>query len=457
MKKYLFGALLLCFLAGISLSLADTGVKITAPNGQVTFIPSSEIDYIEFIDDFTEDNEEPGNPGEVIRLTSNIKNLEEGCNLEAVAIVTGQSARGLILTDNAGSILYYNPEIDLSLYPIGTVVNAEGSVINYYQCLELDSSASINIIGYQEYSYPQPEVYTATEVDAAANSTENFLATYIQIRGKTATSSEGVTTLFTITGTDNIGSIFFPSEEIVPDLANNTNYEFTGYMLNFTDGRAYGSDGSVIEHRILNIVLTKAQKLNSEVQDIMLQFITYMEPDLILDKQYLIESNSMAMTALNPMYSYGYPTATEVELTDGPNYDITFSRAEGDLAIKYINVENNLLAFTFASSVTIYDQEYTCPAGTFLIQDSYGKYYFQKDSYNSFNTSYDVEITNGAIAPNYLFTARLNEDYTWTIQNLGGDRILYYSNNYNNFAVYSYPSEGDEYPSLFIKSETRTR
>ena len=70
----------------------------------------------------------PGSETPEYTITNNINNLAVGDMLSATAVVTAQNTRGLILTDNAGSILYYDTNVDLSSYPIGTVVKVEGEV-----------------------------------------------------------------------------------------------------------------------------------------------------------------------------------------------------------------------------------------------------------------------------------------------------------------------------------------
>ena len=123
-----------------------------------------------------------------VDLTSNIKDLSDGATLTATAVVTAQSGRGLILTDNAGSIFYYNNNVDLATYTIGTVVKVTGAVSVYGTGYQLSASATLESAGKDDYTYPTPTVYTAAMVDAAAAATTPNTASYVSLTGELSIS-----------------------------------------------------------------------------------------------------------------------------------------------------------------------------------------------------------------------------------------------------------------------------
>ena len=170
-------------------------------------------------------------------LTSNIKNLSAGSNLTATAVVTAQSGRGLILTDNAGSIFYYNNNVDLATYTIGTVVNVSGEVSVYGTGFQLSASATLTVAGTDTYSYPTPTFYTASMVDAAAASTTPATATYVSIKGELSISGNYYNII--IDGATAQGSLYTPIESLQSKLVNGETYTFTGYFTGVTNSKYF--------------------------------------------------------------------------------------------------------------------------------------------------------------------------------------------------------------------------
>ena len=172
-----------------------------------------------------------GNTG-ADNLTDNIKNLADGDILSATAVVSGQCTRGLILTDNAGSILYYNTAVDLSAFPIGTVVEVSGAVSSYNHGFQLSNTASIEAIETMTYNYPAPVEYTGEMVTAASLGTENILAQYCTIEG--VVSFSGNYTNIAIPGTSVQGSAYYITDDLKAGLSAGGNYKFYGYFTSFT-------------------------------------------------------------------------------------------------------------------------------------------------------------------------------------------------------------------------------
>lgn len=230
MKKSTFLVLGLALSLGGSAILAETGVVVHEKNGNTTFFSSEDVEYVEFVD-------ENYSPSDQLKLTSNIKDLGVGSKLDATAVVTAQSSRGLILTDNAGSIFYYNNNVNLGIYKIGTVVNVSGEVSAYGTGLQLSSSASMSVVGEKQYKYPVPTVYNGTMIDQAVKNTDNVLSTYVTLEGRL--SINGNYYNIDIPGSAYQGSMYAPVDNILSKLIDGETYTYTGYFTGITSGKYF--------------------------------------------------------------------------------------------------------------------------------------------------------------------------------------------------------------------------
>lgn len=209
------------------------------------------------------DNEDPGNsndpenpdepgadtPSGDVNLTDNLKNLTLGQNVTATAVVAALNDRGLVLADKAGAVYLYNQNLNLSNYPVGTVVSVSGKLTNFGTGLQFDASASIDIVGKESYTYPTPKVYTGADVTAAANNADYVASSYVSVTGKLNISGNYYN--IEIEGASVQGSVSYPNAELKSQLKDGSNYTFTGY---FT-----GISGSSTKY--FNVVVT-AFKLN---------------------------------------------------------------------------------------------------------------------------------------------------------------------------------------------------
>lgn len=177
-----------------------------------------------------------GDTGEV-EITDKIKNVSVGEVLSAVAVVSAQCTRGLILTDNGGSILYYNTNIDLSAYPVGTIVKVSGEVGSYGRAFQLTDAASIEIVGSEEYSYPSPTPYSASMIDAACAGEGDFLAEYVSITGEMSISGNYYNIV--INGANSQGSLYYATDEIKNMLENGKSYILDGYFVSVSSGKYF--------------------------------------------------------------------------------------------------------------------------------------------------------------------------------------------------------------------------
>lgn len=170
-------------------------------------------------------------------LTSNIKDLAVGDVLDATAVVSGQCSRGLILTDNAGSILYYNTAVSLADYPIGTVVDVAGEISFYNKGLQLSNTATLTVVETIDYNYPAPVEYTGEMVTEACAGTENMLAQYVTLQGVVTFSGNYLNV--EIPGTEIVGSIYYITDDLKAELVSGSNYQLYGYFTAFTDKYFY--------------------------------------------------------------------------------------------------------------------------------------------------------------------------------------------------------------------------
>ena len=243
MRKFTLGLIAGALLMSAPVVMADKGVLVHELNGNTTFFPSDNLDYVEFVDNDDADQ---------VQLTYAIKNLKEGSQLHAVAVVTAQSPRGLILTDNSGSIFYYKNNVDVTTYSIGTVVEVSGEVNVYGTGLQLSDSAKMSIVGYKHYSYPVPTVYDGAMVEQAVGNKEAVTATYVSLTGELNISGNYYN--INIPGSAYQGSLYAPISTINNKLVNGKSYTFTGYFTGIVSGRyfymvvtdVFGEDGEDI-------------------------------------------------------------------------------------------------------------------------------------------------------------------------------------------------------------------
>ncbi|MCH5222436.1 MAG: hypothetical protein J1E82_00210 [Muribaculaceae bacterium] len=172
-----------------------------------------------------------------VDLTSNIKDLSEGSNLTATAVVTAQCGRGIILTDNAGSIFYYDNNVDLATYTIGTVVEVSGTVA-VYGGYQLTNTATLKVVGSETYTYPTPTAYSAEMIEKAIVDNTPNTAAYISYEGTLAISGNYYN--INIPGvTSGQGSLYTPTDALKEKLEDGKTYKFTGYFTGITSGKYF--------------------------------------------------------------------------------------------------------------------------------------------------------------------------------------------------------------------------
>lgn len=133
---------------------------------------------------------------------------------------------------------------------------------------------------------------------------------------------------------------------------------------------------------------------------------------------YLLGASGKFSTPLAESKNYGYLDVTELT-ADGESV-----RTERENALELIAVE-----------------------GGYRIRDSYGRYYYQTGTYNSFNVSTELP----ANADEALWTIEAQGDDTYRITNVAVSKYIQFSERYNSYG--SYADEQGLMPTLWKLSE----
>lgn len=341
--KALIAGLLLFNIGSV---LAQTGVVVHQKDGSADFYSADKVDYIEFVTDYS--SKPDPTPGQDANLTSVIKNLSNGMTLEATAVVTAVDNRGVVLTDNAGSILYYNDSYDVSKYPVGTVVKVKGAVSIYNRGYQLTNTATIETAGTIQYTYPQPVTYTASMITEACSAADNFQATYVTINGKVALSGNYINVV--VNGTTCQGSVYYAPDNVKAGLLNGKNYDLTGYFV---------SVSSSSSTKFFNIVITDYKETVEET------------PENGVPSEYTYPLSYVKLPEGTPQQVKDYISFTVNFNKDNhtPNYvawELLSSEVNGTVATSrnyWVDKEiEGCLSTDYAYSTYNYERGHMCPA-----------------------------------------------------------------------------------------------
>lgn len=251
-----------------------------------------------------------------VTLSDTIKEAAVNSNLEATGVITALSSRGAIVTDNSGSILFYqasgwNPET----YPIGTAVKISGNVSAYNKGLQIDQSkgGTIDVIGPTSFTYPTPQSYNGTQLDAACEITDNMLASYVSIQGKASVSGSYINIL--VDGATDQGSVYYVTDDLKSQITDGMSYTFTGYFM--------AVSGSTTKY--FNIIVTAVTPLNGTKANNMLKASTR------------AATWSPVATEMNAVYMYDAgkwvlpPKTVVLQPSDYTDMGQTYGNLSGDL------------------------------------------------------------------------------------------------------------------------------
>ena len=143
-------------------------------------------------------------------------------------------------------------------------------------------------------------------------------------------------------------------------------------------------------------------------------------PTNVADGTYVIVYENNTMAALAADKTYGYAPFNEITITDGAASGFS---AEDVVTIKNVD-------------------------GGFTMQDSYGRYYYLKGTYNSFNIG--TEIPDDA---NGIWQLLTDKDGKQFILNAGNMKTLAFDTSYSSWGVYPEIKDGRQ-PSISVIAVT---
>ena len=168
-----------------------------------------------------------------------IAQVQDGGTYTMNGVVTARSTRGFVLTDNTGSIFYYNSGYT-DEYQIGQELTITGTIGNYNKGLQITAEGASIVAGeLGEYTYPAPKEVSATEIDAYIADENLRLAEYVTLTGTLSISGNYFNII--VEGTENQASIYYPAEDIKSELSacNGSQITIKGYASSVSSGKFY--------------------------------------------------------------------------------------------------------------------------------------------------------------------------------------------------------------------------
>lgn len=168
---------------------------------------------------------------EKFELSNTIKDAKSGDAITIKGVVTAVDARGFVVSDNSGSILYYVSPYSGD-YAIGDCLEISGTVSAYNYGLQLGADADIKKVAnvVADYTYPAPKVYDGPAMDAAIQVAEDFGAIYCQVTGTVSVSGNYYNLI--VDGTTQAqGSFYQLTDDQKAMLADGETYTITGYFV----------------------------------------------------------------------------------------------------------------------------------------------------------------------------------------------------------------------------------
>lgn len=192
-------------------------------------------------------------------MTDVITTASVGANLTVGGIVTGICTRGLIVTDNSGSILVYSGSFPYSDYKIGDQVTFSGEVTEYNKGLQFSADAiTIEKWGNVAYTYPEPGSYDWT---VASGRTQSAVAMYVEMEGALSISGNYYNVDLGLEGVQ--GSLYYATDEIKAKMANGQDLKLKGYFIGVS-----GSTTKYINLLVTEVVAEGEEKPATQVANI---------------------------------------------------------------------------------------------------------------------------------------------------------------------------------------------
>lgn len=167
------------------------------------------------------------------KMTSVLGSATLGSELSVGGIVTAICTRGIVVTDNSGSLFVYSSSFPYKDYAIGDQVSFTGTVGEYGTGLQFDGTAvTIEKWGNQAYTYPAP---TTIDWASAVARSASERAYYTTMEGTLAISGNYYNVDL---GLDNVqGSIYYATDEVKAQMANGQDVKLKGYFISVSSGK----------------------------------------------------------------------------------------------------------------------------------------------------------------------------------------------------------------------------
>ena len=167
------------------------------------------------------------------QMTSVLGSATLGSELSVGGVVTAICTRGIVVTDNSGSLFVYSSSFPYKDYAIGDQVSFTGTVGEYGTGLQFDGTAvTIEKWGNQAYTYPAP---TTIDWASAVARSASERAYYTTMEGTLAISGNYYNVDL---GLDNVqGSIYYATDEVKAQMANGQDVKLKGYFISVSSGK----------------------------------------------------------------------------------------------------------------------------------------------------------------------------------------------------------------------------
>ena len=148
-------------------------------------------------------------------------------------VVTAICTRGIVVTDNSGSLFVYSASFPYTDYAIGDQVSFTGTVGEYGTGLQFDGNA-VEIVKWDNVAYTYPAPTTIDWASAVARSASER-AYYTTMEGTLSISDKYYNVEL---GIENVqGSIYYATDEVKAKMANGQDVKLKGYFISVSSGK----------------------------------------------------------------------------------------------------------------------------------------------------------------------------------------------------------------------------
>ena len=167
------------------------------------------------------------------QMTSVLGSAALGETYNVGGVVTAICARGIVVTDNSGSLFVYSKPFPYTDYAIGDQVSFTGTVGEYGTGLQFDGNA-VEIVKWDNVAYTYPAPTTIDWASAVARSASER-AYYTTMEGTLSISGNYYNVEL---GIENVqGSIYYATDEVKAQMANGQNLKLKGYFISVSSGK----------------------------------------------------------------------------------------------------------------------------------------------------------------------------------------------------------------------------